>query len=201
MREPKVCLIAIIATLLCGGWAAEARAEPISIGVFQWTFDADFNPTLGVDIFPDFPDFPGWPTDLALDGVFAEFTLSDSSVGQAFFGGYASDSASSCTGQTVSLDSSSGSLQVPGLADTGCFPSLPLPSSDIVQASLVFSFDPAIGSVTVGALGGPADETSVQPIFFERASATTAVPEPATIALLAVALAGLARLCRIRTRT
>ena len=89
MREPKVCLIAIIAALLCGGWAAEARAEPIPIGV-------------------------------AVDGVFA---------------------------------------------------------------------------------GGPADETTAQPILFERATATTAVPEPATIALLAVALTGLARLCRIRRRS
>jgi hypothetical protein len=176
------------AIVLCVGSPVPASA--VEIGLFSWQPDAggvDF--TFAVDVFPE------WPDELVLENVFVDFTRSDGTAAQGFFGAYSFDSLSSaCVGEAIDVGVATGSLQAPGFGaePESCDALQPLPQ-DIVSAALNFSFDATLGTVTVESFGFLFDEFGqlfdARLILFEPAP-PAAVPEPSTLFLLSTVVVG-----------
>lgn len=191
--------VAAVAALLFSSSAASAAP----IGLFSWqeVFFGEY--TLAVDVFDAWAD-----TGIELQGASVTFEQSDGTGGVASFAGYSAanvqelltgDFQADCAATPAAIGAASGSVQVPGYAaaretatDAGslCLGFLALPQ-DIVSATLNFSYDLSLGTVTVAALGTPFDNP-VREILFTAAPAPAPVPEPSTLVCVALGLAGLA---------
>jgi hypothetical protein len=172
--------ITLAATGLALGWATSGEAAPLLIGSFSYVEGPDFAQTFQVEAFA-----ADWPGGLVLSDVYVEFTRPSGS-GSAYFDG----DFATCTGNMMTLDSSSGALQSAGdfLACGGALP------QDITSAVLKFTFDTLLGTVTVdplvAMLNGGEPSGDLQGIFFEAAD-VAAVPEPASLTLLATGVTGI----------